>query len=164
VQRPTLHSRVSQDALHYNSPDCPVCHQTVRCTSEATTTSCNGRLQKLKIQMNSAQQCAAAEPPVRGATDTAQCLSDAALDRPVPLDDKASNGQKLSNPNGWVTWLAHRTVSDGALDCLVAHRQQPSPTAMRWLRAINTPQPPPPLQASKISEHHIQYKGSSIHF
>jgi hypothetical protein len=29
--------------------------------------------------------------------------------------------QKLqwSNPNGWVTWLAHRTVSGGALECLV---------------------------------------------
>jgi hypothetical protein len=24
-----------------------------------------------------------------------------------------------SNPNGWVTWLAHRTVSGGAPDCLV---------------------------------------------
>jgi hypothetical protein len=24
-----------------------------------------------------------------------------------------------SNPNGWVTWLAHRTVSDGAPDCPV---------------------------------------------
>jgi succinylarginine dihydrolase len=31
--------------------------------------------------------------------------------------------QKLqrSNPNGWVTWLAHRTVSSGAPDCLVRH-------------------------------------------
>jgi hypothetical protein len=31
--------------------------------------------------------------------------------------------QKLqrSNPNGWVTWLAHRTVSGGALDCSVRH-------------------------------------------
>jgi hypothetical protein len=25
----------------------------------------------------------------------------------VPLEDKASNGQKLPNTNGWVTWLAH---------------------------------------------------------
>jgi hypothetical protein len=24
-----------------------------------------------------------------------------------------------SNPNDWLTWLAHRTVSDGAPDCLV---------------------------------------------
>jgi hypothetical protein len=32
-----------------------IIHRTVRCTSGATTTSRNGRLQKLKIQMNSAQ-------------------------------------------------------------------------------------------------------------
>jgi hypothetical protein len=50
VQYPTRHSRVSQGALRYNSPDCPVCHRTVRCTSGATTTSHNGRLQKLRIR------------------------------------------------------------------------------------------------------------------
>jgi hypothetical protein len=26
-----------------------------------------------------------------------------------------------SNPNGWLTWLAHRTVSGGAPDCPVCH-------------------------------------------
>jgi hypothetical protein len=26
---------------------------------------------------------------------------------------------QLSNPNGWVTWLAHRIVSGGAPDCPV---------------------------------------------
>jgi hypothetical protein len=51
---------------------------------------------------------------------------------PVPLDDKASNSQKLPNPNSWVTWLAHWTVR-------CAHRQQPAPTVNWWLRAINTP-------------------------
>jgi hypothetical protein len=60
-----------------------------------------------------------AEPPVRGAPDTAQCLSGAAPDCPVPLKGKASNGQKLLNPNGWVTWLAHWTVSGGPPDCPV---------------------------------------------
>jgi hypothetical protein len=42
--------------------------------------------------------------------------------------------QKLqrSNPNGWVTWLAHRTVR-----CAI--RQQPSPTATLVVGAINTP-------------------------
>jgi hypothetical protein len=62
-----------------------------------------------------------------------------APDCPVPQGDKASNGQLLPNPNSWVTWrctgqcpVAHRTVR-------CAHRQQPSPTACWWLRAINTP-------------------------
>src|SRR5699024_1652313 len=40
-----------------------------------------------------------------------------------------------SNPNGWVTWLAHQTV-------WCALRQQPSPTATLVVEAINTPQPP----------------------
>jgi hypothetical protein len=51
-----------------------------------------------------------------------------------------------SNPNGWVTWLAHRTVSGGASDCpvahrtvLCAHRQTASPTAILVGGAINTP-------------------------
>jgi hypothetical protein len=62
-----------------------------------------------------------AELPIRGTPD-----------RPVPLEDKASNSQKLPNPNGWVTWLTHRTVR-------CAHRQQSAPTVLWWLRAINTP-------------------------
>jgi hypothetical protein len=45
--------------------------------------------------------------------------------------------QKLqrSNPNGLVTWLAHRTVR-----CAI--RQQPPPTVLLVVGAINTPQPP----------------------
>jgi hypothetical protein len=62
---------------------------------------------------------AESEPHVRGTPDTEQCLSGTAPNCPVPLEDKASNGQKLQNPNGWVTWLAQRTVSGGAPDCPV---------------------------------------------
>jgi hypothetical protein len=36
VQLQTSHSREFQGMLHYNSPDCLVCHQTVRWTSRAT--------------------------------------------------------------------------------------------------------------------------------
>jgi hypothetical protein len=63
---------------------------------------------------------AESKPSVKGAPDTAQCLSGAASDCPVPVEDKASNGRLRPNPNGWVTWLAHRTVR-------CAHRQQPLP-------------------------------------
>jgi hypothetical protein len=52
-----------------------------------------------------------------------------------------------SNPNGWVTWLAHRTVS-GGVRC--AHRQTASPTAILVGGARNTPQPPH-FKASKFS-------------
>jgi hypothetical protein len=67
-----------------------------------------------------ALQCVAeVRTEVRGAPDSEQDLSGAAPDCPVPLEDKASNGQKLQNPNGWVTWMAYRTVSSGAPDCPV---------------------------------------------
>jgi hypothetical protein len=58
--------------------------------------------------------------------------------------------QKLqrSEPNGRVTWLAHRTVSGGAPDC--AMRQQPPPTAPLVVGAINTPNHPP-FMVSKFS-------------
>jgi hypothetical protein len=39
-------------------PNCPVCHQTVWCASGATAPSRNGRLQKLKNQSYSEEQCA----------------------------------------------------------------------------------------------------------
>jgi hypothetical protein len=65
--------------------------------------------------------------------------------------------QKLqrSNPNGWVTWLAHRTVR-------CAHRQTASPTAILVVGAINTPQPPL-FKASKHSLLLIQYKSNTQH-
>jgi hypothetical protein len=36
VRLQTCHLRVSGEPLRYNSPDCPVCHRTVRCASGAT--------------------------------------------------------------------------------------------------------------------------------
>jgi hypothetical protein len=68
----------------------------------------------------------------QSAPNNEQCLSSVAPDCPVPLEDEASNCQKVQNPNGWVTWLAHRTVR-------CTHRQQPPLTTCWWLRAINTP-------------------------
>jgi hypothetical protein len=65
-----------------------------------------------------------------------------------------SNSRNRPNPNGWVTWLAHRTVR-------CAHRQPPHRLNW-WLGAINTPQPPP-LQPSKHSSHSIQYKSKTQH-
>jgi hypothetical protein len=52
-------------------------------------------------------------------------------------------------------WLAHRTVR-------CAHRQQPSPTAVLVVGAINTPQPPL-FKESKFPAYCIQYKSSRLH-
>jgi hypothetical protein len=151
VQFQTRHPRVSLGALRYNSPDRPVCHQTVRCTSGAMTTSRNGRLQKLKNQRNSARQSRAI---IRGAPDTEQCLSGAAPDYPVLLEDKASNGQKLLNSNGWVMWLMHRIVSGGAPDCPVRPSTTAYPNGPLVVEGYKYPQPSP-LQASKFPALHI---------
>jgi hypothetical protein len=52
---------------------------------------------------------------------------------------------KRSNPNGWVTWLAHQTVR-------CAHRQQPAPTVELVIEGYKYPPQPPPLQLSKHSQ------------
>jgi hypothetical protein len=119
VQLQTCHPRISLGVLRYNSPDCPVCHQTIRCTSKATAPSRNGRLQKpltLWTVKNSARRSQSSRQrrtrqwtvPVRCSTE----LSGATR-------RQSSNGWLCPNPNGWVTWLAHRTVSSGTPDCPV---------------------------------------------
>jgi hypothetical protein len=118
--------------------------------------------QRLPVKAeDSEEQCATvrvrAEPPVRGAPDTEQCLSGAAPDCSVPLEDKASNGQKLLNPNGWVTWLAQRTVSGGAPNCPV--RPSTAATPNGYLVVEGYKYPPttttPSIQVSSTS-HSIQ--------
>jgi hypothetical protein len=94
---------------------------------------------------------------VRGAPDGEQYLSGAAPDCPVPLEDKASNGQKLPNPNGWVTWLAHRTVSGGAPDCPVRPSTSAIPNGYVVVEGYKYPPTTttPSIQVSSTS-HSIQ--------
>jgi hypothetical protein len=103
-----------------------IIHRTVRCASGASvqrsiaqcldSATVHGRSQS-RSQRRTGQRTV----PVR--CDTG--LSDATR-------SQCSNGRLRLNPNGWVTWLAHRTVR-------CALRQTASPTALWWLRAINTP-------------------------
>jgi hypothetical protein len=66
-----------------------------------------------------------------------------------------------SNPNSWVTWLAHRTVSGGAPDCPV----RPSTTAFPnghfggW--GNKYPQPPH-FKASKFSANTFNIRASAF--
>jgi hypothetical protein len=101
----------------------------------------NGRLQREQCADNSRRVRAAPE----GTPDSEQCLSDAPR-------SKSSNSRNRQNPNGWVTWLTHRTGR-------CAHRQTASPTAMWWLRAINTPN----HHQFKHSLLLIQYKSKVQH-
>jgi hypothetical protein len=106
-----------------------IIHRTVRCATGVTAIQRNGRLQRTPCN---GTVRAGVRAVVRGTPDSEQCMSGAASDNSVALEDKAFNSRQLPNPNGWVTWLEHRTVR-------CAHRQQPAPTVVWWLRAINTP-------------------------
>jgi hypothetical protein len=114
-----------QRLLRYNSPDMSGVHWTVRCASGATATS----RQRSTLTAYSAKQYTRqkSEQKDRGAPD---CL--------VPHEDKASNGRPAPTPTDRMTWLAHRTLSGVHRTVRCAHRQQPSPTAIFWLVAINT--------------------------
>jgi hypothetical protein len=72
--------------------------------------------------------------------------------------------QKLqrSNPNGWVTWLAHRTMSGGAPDCPVRHTTTTFPNDHFNGWGYKYPQPPL-FKTSKHSRLLIQYKSNTQH-
>jgi hypothetical protein len=132
-----------------------IIHRTVRCTSGATAPSRNGRLQKPLTPWTVKNSGQSQSAEVRGAPDSEQCVSVAAPDYPVPLEDKASNGHLRQNPNDWVTWLAHRTVSGAPIDS--SHPQQ----LFWWLRAINTPNH---LHSNNPSIHNSAFNTRAIHF
>jgi hypothetical protein len=85
-QLQTLHLRVFPGALRYNSPDCPVCHRTVRCTKRSNVYSCNGRLHSALTELQFATEVRAC---AKGAPNSEQCLFGAALDCPVHQDVRA---------------------------------------------------------------------------
>ena len=114
----TSQLRVSQAQLRYNSPNSPVCHRTVRCTSRATAT-CAQRSTLQSEQCNSV---------IRADGQRGTGLSGVAPDCPVPHEDKASNGRPAPSPNGRMMWrrTGHCPVAYRTVRC--AHRQQTSPT------------------------------------
>ena len=172
------------------APDCPVCHRTVsgapgsynsklatfgfqkrrsaiihrtvRCATglsgapaeqrlASATIDCNGRLEAT-VHGQFAQKSKQPPEAHRTVTVPARCgtgLSGATI-------RQSSNGRNRQNPNSWVTWLAYRIVSGAPIDSSLPQRLN------WWLGAINTPQPPP-LQSSKHSLLHIQYKSNRHH-
>jgi hypothetical protein len=64
---------------------------------------------------------------------------------------------QLSNPNGWVMWLAHWTVSGGTLDCLVRPSTAAFPNGHFGGWGYKYPQPPT-LQGIQVFSQHTQYK------
>jgi anti-sigma factor RsiW len=96
-----------------------IINRTVRCTSAATANQRNDRLQRSPASYSArtihAEVRAAARRRTGQYTVPVWCgtrLSGATR-------TQSSNGRNRHNPNGWVTWLAHRTLSGGAPDCPV---------------------------------------------
>jgi hypothetical protein len=117
--------------LRYNSPVCPVWHRTVRCGTG---------LSGVPAEQRSPSQRSADNATVRGQFAQSQSRRQKAhrtVNSTCPVHHRTVQWPHLSelqrsNPNGWVTWLAHRTVR-------CAHRQQPLPMATLVVGAINTP-------------------------
>jgi hypothetical protein len=105
--------------LRYNSPDCPVWHRTVRCAKRSNGRQRNGRLQhssdKWTVHGQFAQSQSSARRRTRQWTVPVRC----GTGRSGAPSCQSSNSRNRQNPNDWVMWLAHRTVSGAAPDCLV---------------------------------------------
>jgi hypothetical protein len=115
-QLQTLHLQVSEAALRYNSQDCLVGHRTVRCDSGATAASAmvdsNSRLTTEQCTDSSRRVRAGARRRTGQWTVPIQCGTGLSGGPSC----QSSNGRNRQNPNGWVTWLAHRTVSGAPID------------------------------------------------
>jgi hypothetical protein len=95
-----------------------IIHRTVRCASGVTAT---------QRQWSSAtnNKCVTVRACARRSQDRRQ-KAHRTVNSDCPVHHRTvqwPRSQKLqrSNPNGRVTWLAHRTVSGGASDCPVCH-------------------------------------------
>jgi hypothetical protein len=111
TQLQTCHLREFGRPLRYNSPDCPVWQRsndyfapTVVYTGTVKVNSARLRAQKSE-QHQKAHRTVNSDCPVRHQT----------------VRWRTCQKLQRSNPNGLVTWLAHRTVSGGSLDCPVRH-------------------------------------------
>jgi hypothetical protein len=136
-----------------------VWHRTVRCTKRSNDYSRNGRLHSALTELHFTAEVRAG---VRGAPDSEQYLSGAALDCPVHQAIRAPMVKTVRTLTvGWHGWhtgqcpVAHRTVR-------CAHRQQPNPNGWFGGWGYKYPQPPPFI-ASKFSSNYIQYKSSRLH-
>jgi hypothetical protein len=110
-------------------------HRSVRCASGATTTSratvdCNALNARLRAQRSEDAQ-----------------LVHRTVYRTCPVHHRTAQRPhkkelQRSNPNGPLTWLAHRTVSGGAPDCPVRHTTAHFQRPFLVVGAINTPTTP----------------------
>jgi hypothetical protein len=112
VQMSTNHSRENEGALRYNSPDCPVCHRTVRCATGLSGVPASNGYPAPMVDCKSTCHGEQCTTEVRAAKSEGTGLFGVTSDCTVPQEDKAPTVDFAPNPNGWVTW--RRTGLSGA--------------------------------------------------
>jgi hypothetical protein len=126
-----------------------IIHRTVRCASGATATS------RTTVVCNRIQ-CATVRARVRaravGAPDSLQDLSGA----PPDIQRPHKSELQRSNPNGLLTWLAHRTVSGGVPDFPVRHATAAFQRPFLVVGAINTPTTPHSMASKFLHFYTLQ--------
>jgi hypothetical protein len=146
IQLRTCHLREFWGLLRYNSPDCPVCQQSNGYF--VPTVICEGI------------KCATVRACVRRSQSRRQ-KAHRTVYRTCPVVHKSE--LQWLNPNGWVTWLAHRTVSGGALDCPVRPSTEAIPNGhfggwgYKYLQ-------PPHIYCIQVFSIHTSYKSYSIQY
>jgi hypothetical protein len=139
-----------QRALRYNSPDCPVSHRTV---SGVPAEQQLLRAQRSTATAFNALQCAPE-------SEHAQ-LAHRTVYRTCPVHHRTAQRPhkselQRSNPNGLLTWLAHRTVSGGAPDCPVRHATAHFQRPFLVVGAINTPTTPHSMASKFLHFYTLQ--------
>jgi hypothetical protein len=129
------------------APDCPVCQR-------SNGYSANGRLQNCTVTVNSTDYARRSQSRRQKAHRT--------VNSDCPVHHRTvrwPSCQKLqqSNPNGWVMWLAQRTVSGGAPDYLVRPSTAASLNGHFGGWGYKYP-PTTTLQGIQVFSQHIQYK------
>jgi hypothetical protein len=129
-----------------------IIHQTVRCASGATATAQRSTPTETCKSATVRGQCAQSQSRRQKAHRT--------VNSDCPVHHRTVRWSQLSelqwsNPNGWVTWLAHRTVSGAPID-----RQPPQRHFGGW--GYKYP-PTTTLQGIQVLSHCIQYKSSRLH-
>jgi hypothetical protein len=107
-----------------------VCHAEQRLLRQRSSAKVNSELNSARSERAESEQCQKVHRIVN---------SDCPVHHRTVRWARLSELQR-SNPNGWVTWLAHRTVSGGAPDCPVR-----------------------PSTGIQVFNHCIQYKSSRLH-
>jgi hypothetical protein len=131
-----------------------IIHRTVRCAMRSNGYCANGRLQKV----NSARTVRAESEQRQKAHRTVN--SDCPVHHRTVRWSQLSELQR-SNPNSWVTWLAHRIVSGGAPDCPVRPSTDSLPNGHFGGWGYKYPRPPH-FKVSKFSA--IAFNTRALYF